>query len=131
MSSQEQSLCLPEGLESRPCARPVGMQALHLTRRPSMECSAPHTCSHCSMFWAKLCVISVGPASLDLLLCVLMHFGSGHYWEITAHFCGCLRNEQRGREVWLYLKCSAGAYLRRKGNCSEGAPHTSGVHVKF
>lgn len=82
----------------------VGM---HLTRGPCVECSAPHTRLHCSMLWTKLCVISVGPASLDLLLCVLMCFGSGHCWEIAAHLCGCLRNK-RGREVCFCLKHSVG-----------------------
>lgn len=80
---------------------------MHLTRGPCVECSAPHTRLHCSMLWTKLCVISVGPASLDLLLCVLMCFGSGHCWEIAAHLCGCLRNK-RGREVCFYLKHSVG-----------------------
>lgn len=47
-----------------------GNAKVHLTRRPSMECSAPWTLSHYSMFGAQLCVISVGLASLDLLLCV-------------------------------------------------------------
>lgn len=63
-----------------------GKAGMRLTGRPSVECSAPRTCSHYSTFGAKFCVISMGPASLDLLLCVLVCFGSRHYWEITAHF---------------------------------------------
>lgn len=88
---------------------------MHLICGPRMECSAPRAHLRYSVLWANLCAISMGPASLNLPLCAHMCFGSGHYWEISAHLCGCLRNEQRGREACFYLECSIG--LKRKGDC--------------
>lgn len=89
-----QSLDVTEGWERalRQTCRNAGV---HLTHRPS-ECAAPRTHSQYSTFEAKLCAISAGPASLDLLLCVLMCFGLGPYWEITAHLCAASRMSREG-----------------------------------
>lgn len=62
-----------------------GNAGMHLTHERLVECLAPRTHSHYPTFGAKLGAISVEQASPDLPRCVLMCFGSGHYWEITAH----------------------------------------------
>lgn len=89
-----QNLHVTEGWEQA-LRQTCGNAGMRLTHRPS-ECAAPRTHSHYSTFEAKLCAISVGLASLDLLLCVLMCFGSGSYWEITAHLWAASRMSREG-----------------------------------
>lgn len=58
-----------------------------------------------------LCNLCGAGKSGSAPVCVLMCFGSGHYWEITAHHLGCFG------EVWFYLKCTVDVYFKRKGDC--------------
>lgn len=60
--------------------------------------------------------------------CVLAQDTIGKSQLTSAAGSGMSRE---GGGCGFYLKCRVGAHLKRKGDCAEAAPHTSGFHIKF